>query len=286
VVPAPARILVNGRPGDWVAAQDRGFQYGDGLFETIRVVDGRPEFWRRHMVRLRDGCARLGFAAPPERALARDAARLAGDVDLAVLKIIVTRGAGGRGYRPPEMPEPTRVVSIHPFPDHPHECWAKGVRVRLCEAGLGDQPLLAGLKHLNRLEQIIARREWDDPEIAEGLMRDAQGYVIEGTMTNVFLVKGRTLLTPELTRSGVAGVMRAVVLDLAERLSIPAVVGPVSPAEVAGADALFLTNSVIGIWPVRAFEDTTYAPNALTRKLMRELDRAAKSDREDAASPV
>jgi 4-amino-4-deoxychorismate lyase len=203
---------------------------------------------------------------------------------LAVLKIIVTRGAGGRGYRPPEMPEPTRVVSIHAFPDYPHDHWRKGVRMRLCEAWLSDQPLLAGIKHLNRLEQVMARREWDDPDIAEGLMRDAQGYVIEGTMTNLFLVKGRTLLTPELTRCGVAGVMRAVVLDLAERLSIPAVVGPVSLADVAGADSLFLTNSVIGIWPVRVFEDTTYAPNALTRRLMRELDRAAKSDREGAAS--
>ncbi|MEE9140866.1 MAG: aminodeoxychorismate lyase [Alphaproteobacteria bacterium] len=275
---AAPNILINGRPGDSVAVQDRGFQYGDGVFETIKVTDGSREFWGRHMARLGTGCARLGLPPPDERALEREAAELSKGVARGVLKIIVTRGTGGRGYRPPELPEPTRVVSLHPWPDYPDEYWQKGVRVRLCEAWLSDQPLLAGIKHLNRLEQIVARQEWDDPDVAEGLMRDAQGFVVEGTMTNLFLVKGRILRTPEIDRCGVAGVMRAVILDLADRLSIPAVVGRVSVAEAAAADSLFLTNSVIGIWPVRAFEETTYAPSALTRRLVRALEQAAKTE--------
>jgi 4-amino-4-deoxychorismate lyase len=127
------------------------------------------------------------------------------------------------------------------------------------------------------LEQVMARSEWDDPDIAEGLMRDADGFLVEGTMTNLFMVKGRTLRTPDLERCGVAGVMRAVVLDLAEVLGIPVVTERLTVADVAQAEALFLTNSIIGIWPVRAFEGERYSPNALTRRLTWELERVTKT---------
>lgn len=273
---AATTCLVNGRPGDCVAAGDRGFQYGDGLFETIKVAGGEPEFWDRHLARLREGCARLAIPAPDGELLAADAARLCPGHDRAVLKIIVTRGAGGRGYRAPDDPEPVRVAALHPWPDYPQSHWRTGVRVRLCETRLADQPALAGIKHLNRLEQIVARCEWDDPDIVEGLMRDRDGLVIEGTMSNLFVVKDGTLSTPALARCGVAGVMRAVVLALAEGLAIPVEVARVSVGQVAAADELFLTNSVIGVWPVRALEGVVYAPGPVTGRLAQALARTPK----------
>lgn len=270
-------FFVDGRRGGRIDPRDRGFQYGDGLFETIKVGDGRLEFWGRHMARLRAGCARLGIPEPDAAVLEREAAALSAGQDRAILKIIVTRGPGGRGYHVPDAVSPTRVVSRHPWPDYPDSNWDEGVRIRLCETRLSDQPALAGLKHLNRLDQVMARREWDDPGIAEGLMRDRDGDAIEGTMTNLFVVRGGVLRTPDLSRCGVAGIMRAVVLDMAGLLSIRAELGRVRLDDVTGADEVFLTNSSIGLWPVRAFEGARFAIGPVTRRIMDGL-RALKKD--------
>ena len=186
---SPVSVLVNGVAVDTVSARDRGFQYGDGLFETIAVSRGTPLLWERHAQRLLAGAVRLDMP-PPETALLRaETDRLCRGVERGVLKIIFTRGISGRGYRPDASTSTTRALSLSPWPDYPPSWSGEGVVVRLCQTRLASQPRLAGLKHLNRLEQVLARAEWDD-EYAEGLMQDESGNIVEGTMTNIFLVEG------------------------------------------------------------------------------------------------
>ncbi len=265
-----ASVLVNGVAMETVSVRDRGFQYGDGLFETIAVHRGASLLWERHIQRLLAGAVRLGML-PPEAALLRaEAEQLCRDVERGVLKIILTRGIATRGYRPDASAATTRVLSLSPWPEYPPSWSAAGVAVRLCQTRLAAQPRLAGLKHLNRLEQVLARAEWGD-DYAEGLMQDESGNVIEGTMTNVFLVEQGTLCTPEVTRCGVEGVMRGAALEQAKRLGIVCRVGPVTPAQLERADEIFLTNSLIGLWPVQRIEKRSYGIGQTTRTLQTAL---------------
>ncbi len=252
-------VLINGAPGDAIAMMDRGLAYGDGVFRTMAVRGGKVEFWTQHMAKLAADCARLGFTAPDEPALAAEARHVLADADRAVLKIIVTRGVGGRGYKPPDAPQPTRIVLRAAWPAYEPELATAGVVVRLCETRLGLQPKLAGAKHLNRLEQVLARNEWSDPAIHEGLMQDSEGRVVEGVMSNLFVVKHGEVTTPDLSRCGVAGVTRGLLLESAR-------IADISLEKVYAADELFLTNSLIGLWPVRQFDGQAYAVGPITRR--------------------
>ncbi len=261
------KTLVNGRLRDCVSPGDRGFQYGDGVFETITVLNGAPRLWDRHIRRLLGGCERLGFRRLPNSAiLAAEAQSICTDVERGVLKIIVTRGHAGRGYAAEVTAEPTRVVAIAAWPDYPKANAVDGVAVRHCRTTLSRDPQLAGTKHLNRLAQIMARAEWGD-EYAEGLMSDTQGNVIEGTMSNIFLVHRGAILTPDLSETGVAGVMRELVMERAGALGMPVTITTVGRTRLAQADELFLTNSLIGIWPVTKLETRQYHVGEITRKL-------------------
>lgn len=260
------RTLVNGQETEYVSAHDRGLQYGDGLFETLAVRDGTPLLWAEHLARLAAGAQRLGLAAPDGMRLRREAERLCDDTKRAVLKILYTRGPGGRGYRPETGAAPTRVLSLSAWPDYPAAYAEQGVAVRLCRTRLSFQPRLAGLKHLNRLEQVLARAELSD-DCAEGLMQDESGNIVEGTMSNVFLVRAGVLVTPTLDRCGVEGVMRAQVLERAARRGIPCRVETVTSAHLEQAQEIFLTNSLIGLWPVRRLDNRSYAIGETTRTL-------------------
>jgi 4-amino-4-deoxychorismate lyase len=260
-------MLVNGEPICRVEASDRGVQYGDGVFTTLPVRSGIPVFLGFHLDRLERDCLRLAIPFPNRELLIREACLLCASWSEAVLKIQITRGSGGRGYRPPDEAVPTRVLGIHPPPDYPPELAREGVAVRFCRTRLGINPALAGLKHMNRLEQILARAEWPLGEIREGLMLDAEGQVTEGTMTNLFLVKDGRIATPSLDRCGVAGVMRALVMEGAAQLGRAVEERRIGPDELDGADELFLTNSVIGVWPVRHLEQRAYPVGPLTREI-------------------
>jgi 4-amino-4-deoxychorismate lyase len=271
VVDSNFPVLVNGKPDDCLSSRDRGLLFGDGVFETLAVTDGVPRFWSRHLLRLGEGCRRLGLPIPEESVLREETAALLTGHDACVLKIIVTRGTGGRGYQAPVNTRPTRILQCHCWPAVPQDCSDNGVRVRLCTTRLGNNPQLAGIKHLNRLEQVLARREWDDPDIREGLLLDAADCVIEGTMSNLFVVQGSTLVTPDLTHCGVAGIMRTVVMEQAVGLGLDVSVRPLPLAEVEQADELFLTNSLIGVWPVIGLGNRTWATGAVTRQLQGRL---------------
>lgn len=268
------RYVVNGAAVDHVSVADRGFQFGDGVFETIRVEAGRPRLWRRHLSRLATGLERLGIEFDGIGALEEEAHALCRQAERAVLKLIVTRGAGGRGYAPPQSTRPTRVAALHPFPQFPGRHWRDGVAVRWCRTPLATNPALAGIKHLNRLEQVLARREWGDPAVAEGLMLDSDGRVVEGTASNLFLVADGGLRTPALQRCGVAGVMRGLVIELASNAGLVVQEEDLGREDVARADEIFLTNSLIGIWPVVRVEDRRLKSGKVTRQLMKRIAEA------------
>ncbi|MFQ3786962.1 aminodeoxychorismate lyase [Halomonas sp. A29] len=225
-----------------IPADDRGLAYGDGLFETVLVRDGEPRLWHQHMDRLARGCRALGIPMPDSADL--DGLPPLSGTGLKVLKLMLTRGSGGRGYLPPSLAEPRLLWQVSDFmPQTRH--WEAGVRVRHCELRLGIQPLLAGLKHLNRLENVLARSEWDDPEVAEGLLCDSHGSLVEATCMNLFWHRQGQLETPRLDGCGVAGTLRAALM---ERLPIMEVTR--EPEVLADAEAVWLGNSIQGLWPI------------------------------------
>ncbi len=239
-----------------VAVDDRGLAYGDGLFETLAVRNGRPCCWLDHLDRLARGAARLRIPLPSPASLKADATRLLTDVEAGTLKIILTRGRSRRGYRPPPAACPTRVLMLTDAwaPDAKRDPSIHGARLRLCEARLGINPQLAGLKHLNRLEQVLARSEWADEDIDEGLMLDAEGALVCGTMSNLFLIDDSGLKTPLLDRCGVAGTARGRLLGAAAAAGIAVREDRCSPDELLRARGALVTNALIGLWPVRSFE--------------------------------
>ncbi len=267
-------FLLNGQPADALPLTDRGLQYGDGLFETMVWQDGTIRCWQDHFARLQTGCLKLGIVCPARELLEEELQLLtarAGVSGKQVVKLILTRGSGGRGYRLPQEPRPSRILSLHDFPEYPETFYSEGVRLHLCKTPLGLNPVLAGIKHLNRLEQVLARSEWEDDAYAEGLMLDQSGYVIEGTMSNVFWIRGEKILTPSIERCGVAGILRGRILQAAEAVGIPVEVSEYMLDDLLDAEGVFLSNSVIGIWPVREFLDRRWQPHAIVRQLRQAL---------------
>jgi 4-amino-4-deoxychorismate lyase len=261
--------MVNGGPTESVSIHDRGFTYADGLFETIAVRHGELRFLDYHLERLGDGCRRLGI--PWLNEVTEEVRRLAQGCRFGTAKIVLTRGGGQRGYRPLQEPAPTRVVGIMDEQPPASDCYEKGVAVRFCDTPIGTNRSLAGLKTLGRLEQVMARSEWTDVGISEGLMCSDDGNVISGTMSNLFFVLDGKLCTPDLARCGVRGVMRRVVMEQARRCNIDGQECEVDARTLRGAQEIFLTNSLIGIWPVRQIAEQVMEIGPVTRRLMSEL---------------
>jgi 4-amino-4-deoxychorismate lyase len=251
-------------PARAVSVEDRGFQYGDGLFETALLKNGDVRFLPDHTRRLQEGCQRLGIAVPETAVLLLELSRLQATAGVrdGVVKIIVTRGAGGRGYRPVVNLRPTRTMVLYEAPDLP----ARSIALRWCETRLGRNARLAGIKHLNRLEQVLAQAEWHD-EFDEGLMLDTEGEVVGGTASNVFIVRENVLVTPDLRFCGVAGVMRGQVLQAAQRLGIAVNVEPLWPHDIEAASELFVTNAVRGIRSAASLGTLRWAHHPVADKL-------------------
>ena len=264
--------LVNGEQTDQISIGDRGLNYGDGCFETIAVKSGAPLLWQRHMDRLFASCKMLGIGIDFDAGiLAAEAEQVLEPKENAVLKIVVTRGTGGQGYRPDANTAATRIVSAHPWRLRPPEFRTDGIRLCVCETRLGRNPRLAGIKHLNRLEQVLARAEWQD-EYEEGLMLDTDNQVIEGTMTNVFLQLGQEIITPSLENCGVNGVIRTEILEQLESMGITCKQATVSLDMIYNADGLFICNSLIGVWPVATIEQKKFPVTELTRKIQHGIE--------------
>ena len=260
------RVLHGNDPVDGLTADDRGLNYGDGIFETILVHAGAPVWWHEHWQRLRVGADRLGVAVPDEAVIRREADALIAGQARAVLKLVLTRGRGGRGYAPSPDALPTTVLSVHVAPPR----ITGPVEVRWCALPLAIQPALAGIKHLNRLEQVLARAEWQDRAIFEGLMRDTAGRVVCATAANLFVLIDGVWRTPSLDHCGVAGIARGWLLA-----NVPDVeVTVLGPETVESAQAVFLCNAVRGILPVGRLGAREWRPHARTTDLRRRLAAA------------
>jgi 4-amino-4-deoxychorismate lyase len=252
--PEQATVIVNGILQDTVRVYDRGLNYGDGVFETILIHNRVPEFLHEHLQRLERACKRLSLSWD-ESLFHRDLTLLLAQAapllrENSVLKILLTRGEGGRGYKVDPGSIATRILMLSPAPDYDFDPLA-GVSVCICDTRLSINPGLAGLKHLSRIENVMARNEWQDNTVVEGLMMDVTGHLVEGTMSNVFLLSNGCLRTPALQRCGVEGIVRNLVIErLAPGLSIDLEVSDFYIDDLINADSVFITNSLIGIWPV------------------------------------
>jgi 4-amino-4-deoxychorismate lyase len=265
-------ILVNGVATASLPVSDRGLAYGDGVFRTFAMRNGRVCAWRRQVAKLAADARALGIQCPEETVLQTEVAEAARDAAQCAVKIIVTRGSGARGYAYAEAHGPTRIVSTSappPYPQHWHE---RGVAVRMCSLRLARQPALAGIKHLNRLENVLARAEWNDPDIAEGLLQDSAGCVIGGTMSNLFLLTGDALMTPDLSQCGVAGVTRERVIEAARRNGVGCRVAAVSLDELLASTEAILVNSLIGAWHIRHLGAVAWRQDSMTATVRRWLD--------------
>jgi 4-amino-4-deoxychorismate lyase len=246
---------INGRQSTRIDYRDRGLQYGDGVFETMRVRRGRIRLLDYHLERLFAGCRRLALQGPAQASLRRELERIAATREEAILKLIVTRGASShRGYRPTGLERSTRILSLHALPRGMLAAEAVPARVRLCTTPLGLNPRLAGLKTLNRLESVVARAEWKDARIWEGLMRDVDENIVCGTMSNLFLKRGSTLMTPVLDRCGVAGVMRRWVLETAAQLRLTPVKRRIAWEDLREAEEVFMSNAIVGLRSVASIQ--------------------------------
>ncbi|WP_434653206.1 aminodeoxychorismate lyase [Pseudomonas sp. R3-56] len=257
---------VDGQPADALSLKDRGLAYGDGLFETIAVRDGKLVLLEGHLQRLALGCRRLAISAD-WAVLNAELQAYAQQLGDGVLKLIVTRGDSLRGYAANPSAQARRILQGSPPAAYPLAHAEQGVQLFPCTTRLSEQPLLAGLKHLNRLEQVMARAEWSDTEHAEGLMMDMSGRVIEGVFSNLFMVHDGALITADLSRCGVAGVMRGQLLFQAESDGIATQVTDIRLEQLQRADEVFVCNSVYGVWPVRGCGSARWSVGPLTRKL-------------------
>ena len=267
-------MLINGVPGNSIDVHDRGLQYGDGVFRTLRVEQGHPRHWQRHYRKLKQDCEALDITCPDAERLADELKQLMVSQPDGIAKIIITRGNSERGFTPSSTARANRILTISPLPAIPDTYRREGVRVRVCDLRLSHQPRLAGIKHLNRLENVLAAMEWSDPEIAEGLLLDLEDNLVEGTRSNLFLVRDGALYTPDLSRCGVAGMQRDRVLDWAASNGVACQSGQLGLPDLLAADEVFLVNSVIGLWPVRQLQERIWQQHPLSLRIGEWLDNA------------
>jgi 4-amino-4-deoxychorismate lyase len=257
---------------------DRGLHFGDGLFETIACTGGKARFLSLHLERLSQGCERLCIKLGDVEPVRRDVRDVAASAGETLVKLIVTRGdAVARGYGWAGTEVATRILLHYPLPPENAAATREGIRVRVAKLRYGENALLAGMKHLNRLEQVLARSEVPAEDAAELLVFSSSGRLVSGTMSNVFLVRQGRLLTPRLDRCGVAGVMRRVVLREAAANGIAVEEAVLFADDLANAEEVFVTNVRIGIWPVRTVDGREIGVGALTRRLQSRLAPLLKS---------
>jgi 4-amino-4-deoxychorismate lyase len=270
-------MLVNGKQGNLISIRDRGLLYGDGVFRTIRALHGKAQHWSLHLQKLQHDCAALGISCPDVALLSAQLNNLLMQQPDGVVKLIVTRGEGARGYAPPAQAESTIIWDASPLPAYPDDRATHGVAARLCQFRLSHQPRLAGIKHLSRLENVLAAAELNDAQLkdekfGEGLLLDAANNVIEGTRSNLFLVSQGKLVTPDLSRCGVAGVQRERVMAWATQHNMPLRVRDVGLEEVMNADEVFVVNSIIGLWPIRELEQHCWSDFPVVMRIRQDID--------------
>ena len=243
----PLQSLVNGQQAEHISIRDRGFQYGDGCFETVRILFKKPILWSEHLKRLKYACKTLQLSVNFDL-LKSEVAQLirVNKATNVILKIIITRGEGGRGYAPAVQSDCTRILQLI---DYVAPSTSSGARVVVCRHRLSSNSFLGGIKHLNRLDQVLASAQIP-ADCDEGLCMDEAGYVIEGCRSNLLFAIDNKLVSPDLSKSGVEGVMLDHLIDEFGVKGIAVIRRTISMSELKKADEILLCNSVFGVWPI------------------------------------
>lgn len=262
---------------DQISIKDRAFNYGDGVFETIAVHHYKLHYWSEHYYRLKVGCDKLAIKPPNENDLLSDIAKLDLSESSSVLKIVVSRGDGGRGYSVIGVGEPNIVISKNPWPAFVEPYQQKGIKVRLCQHRLTINSALAGIKHLNRLDQILARNEWHNDDYQEGLMLDQNDYLLEGISSNLFVKINQQWITSPIKDCAIAGVMREAVVRKMNELGINMEQRKIHVSELSSVKEMFVSNSIWGIVPVVSCESNLFAIGNNTQQLQMEIEQERES---------
>lgn len=283
--------ILNGFLDRYISPLDRGFAYGDGVFRTMKVVNGSPQHWPQHYQKLVADCAAIGIVCPSAELLMDDIQRLfiadesnaqtaqQAEPRINVAKVTITRGEGERGYALPAVTMPTRLVSRAHFPSYAESNFTEGVNLKVCDIRLPNQPKLAGIKHLNRLENVLARMEWQNDAASlplfDGILLNTQDDVIECTMSNLFARYNQTLVTPDLTNCGVAGITRQQIISHAAMFKLNVVVENLSLDKLLQADEVIICNSLYSAFQVRsilhAAVTTLWQPQTLAATIRKTL---------------
>lgn len=267
--------LIDGEISTLLPASNRGLNYADGLFATLVVQNNRPRHWQAHMDRLGIGCERLGLNMPPQAILLREVQTVSAGCATAVVKIVLTRGGEARGYMPDTDMACVRIISAHRYPEGIEEQAMVGVTARVCDLRLAIQPALGGIKHLNRLEQVLASAELGAGAADEGILLDREDHVICAISSNIFLVKEGHLLTPRLDRCGVRGVVRGQILaEFGHRCEQRRILLD----QFQEADEVFICNAVKGVIPITAIDQQQFEIGPVTREVQNWLSEGTRQE--------
>ena len=260
-------FLVNGEWSSVISIADRSFQYGDGCFTTMLTQKDRIVHWIAHMERMNSCLDVLHIPRPDWEQVEEWLEQVNTGEDKGGLKLLITRGEGGRGYSPSQVGKPNIVISRFEFPLHYHNWVQVGIELGVCQTPLGHNPLLAGHKHNNRLEQVLLKSEMERQAKVDGIAFDIDGYVIETTMANIFWFTDNTLYTPLLDRAGVNGVIRRKILEWALKENITVHTDRFRLDALLCAEEIFICNSILGVAPVHTIESNSYKIGMFTRHI-------------------
>lgn len=256
-------FLINGHKQDSLAASDRAIQFGDGCFTTARVIDGKVSLLSAHIQRLQEACRRLMIVCDFWTQLEHEMATLAADQQNGVLKVVISRGSGGRGYSTLNSGPATRMLSVTAYPMHYERLRKEGMLLALSPVRLGRNPYLAGIKHLNRLEQVLIRSHLEQTNADEALVLDSEGWVTECCAANLFWRKGNIVCTPRLDQAGVNGIMRQFCIRLLAQSSFQIAEVQASLEDVMQADEVMVCNALMPVMPVRACGEVSFSSATL-----------------------
>ncbi|MDW6001328.1 aminodeoxychorismate lyase [Vibrio mangrovi] len=265
-------FLIDGQPASSIPADDRSFQYGDGCFSTILTIDGQMQHWPYHRERMERCLQTLLIPFPDWNEVRQWIDQTVCSDAKAGIKVHISRGSGGRGYSPGRSHAPRVTIQSFTYPEHYDVFNSDGIQLGVCQQRLGHNPLLAGHKHNNRLEQILAKAEAENCGYPDAIVRDLNDNVVETTMANLFWFRDNTLYTPDLALAGVAGVMRRVVLDIAARERIPVCINHFPLDDVLLADEVFITNSILGVAPVIQIQSANFLPGKMVRDFQKRVN--------------
>ncbi|EKI0253368.1 aminodeoxychorismate lyase [Enterobacter asburiae] len=256
-------FLINGLEQDALPASDRAIQFGDGCFTTARILDGNVCLLEAHIRRLQLGCEKLMIPFTHWDTLRQEMCKLASGKQDGVLKVIITRGSGGRGYSAASCLSPTRILSVSAYPAHYSRWREEGVMLTLSPIRLGRNPMLAGIKHLNRLEQVLIRTHLEQTDADEALVLDSEGFITECCAANLLWRQGSEVFTPSLDQAGVNGIMRQFCLEQLARSGFRVVEVSAGEAALQTADEVVICNALMPVVPVRAYGQQRWSSREL-----------------------